>query len=74
MRRRLQLIASALLIVTGLVGCDNVVWGGADVQVVPPPPPLSEAEVETDSITTAQFGLPEITLGAMPGAGASSTG
>ena len=28
---------AALLILTALPGCDNVNWGGADVQVVPPP-------------------------------------
>jgi hypothetical protein len=46
------------LIVAGLSGCDNVIWGGVDWQVVPPPPPPSAIEVETDTRVFAEFGLP----------------
>jgi hypothetical protein len=47
-----------LLIVTALPGCDNVIWGGADVQIVPPPPPQFAVAIETDATVTAEFGLP----------------
>ncbi|MEX2583172.1 MAG: hypothetical protein WD766_07850 [Gemmatimonadota bacterium] len=47
-----------LLILTAATGCDNVIWGGADVQIVPPPPPLSAVGIETDATVFAEFGLP----------------
>jgi len=47
-----------LLIVAALSACDNVIWGGADIQIVPPPPPQSALEVEPDSRVFAEFGLP----------------
>jgi len=33
-------------------------WGGADVQIVPPPPPQMSLEIETDARVFAEFGLP----------------
>lgn len=47
-----------LLIVSVLAGCDNVVWGGADVQIVPPPPRQESLELEPDARFFAEFGLP----------------
>jgi hypothetical protein len=41
-----------------VTGCDNVIWGGADVQIVPPPPPPSAIEIEADATVFAEFGLP----------------
>lgn len=58
MRRRLPAWSVPLLIVTLGAGCDNVVWGGADIQVVPPPPTLSSLEIEPDAQAFAEFGLP----------------
>ena len=40
---------ATLLMVTGLVGCDNVEWGGIDVAVVPPPPTGAAAEAELEA-------------------------
>jgi hypothetical protein len=39
-------------------GCDNVIWGGADIQIVPPPPPQSSIQIEPDARVFAEFGLP----------------
>ncbi len=47
-----------LLIVAVVCGCDNVIWGGADIQIVPPPPPQSSLEIEPDARVFAEFGLP----------------
>jgi hypothetical protein len=47
-----------LLIVTALTGCDNVMWGGADIQIVPPPPAQSSLEIEPDARAFGEFGLP----------------
>jgi hypothetical protein len=58
MRRRFLAWSVPLLIVTATVGCDNVIWGGADVQIVPPPPPQASLEIETDTRIFAEFGLP----------------
>jgi hypothetical protein len=49
---------ATLLILTAASGCDNVGWGGADVQIVPPPPQASMVEIETDAQVFAEFGLP----------------
>jgi hypothetical protein len=47
-----------LLIVAALPGCDNVIWGGSDIQIVPPPPPQSAFRIETDVRAFSEFGLP----------------
>ncbi|HET7275820.1 MAG TPA: hypothetical protein VFI91_11700 [Longimicrobiaceae bacterium] len=47
-----------LLIVTALHGCDNVEWGGADLDIVPPPPPLNAIPVAPDEQVFAEYGLP----------------
>jgi hypothetical protein len=52
----------SFLILTALPGCDNVSWGGADVQVVPAPPPPGEALAVQDSQTYATMGLPSGTV------------
>lgn len=49
--------AVAVLIVSVTAGCDNVVWGGTDIQIVPPPPPFAEV-VETDAQAFGELGLP----------------
>lgn len=57
MRSHAQRLAFPLMIVGALTGCDNVVWGGADIQIVPPPPQVAE-DVETDETSYAELGLP----------------
>src|SRR5688572_26631984 len=57
MRSRLLAWSVPLLIVTLTAGCDNIIWGGADVQIVPPPPQAA-LEIETDATAFAEFGLP----------------
>jgi hypothetical protein len=51
-----------LLIVALLGACDNVTWGGADIQIVPPPPALGTLEVEPDARVFAELGLPSGTV------------
>jgi hypothetical protein len=51
-----------LLILTALPACDNVEWAGADVEIVPPPPPSGALPVEPDVQAFAQFGLPTGTV------------
>lgn len=46
------------LILTAAPACDNVVWGGADIEIVPPPPAASMIPVPTDERVFAEFGLP----------------
>lgn len=60
MQRSFVLIVQVivLLIVTALSACDNVQWGGADVQIVPPPPPAGTIPVEPDEQAFARLGLP----------------
>lgn len=58
MRSRVPAWGFPLLIVTIVAGCDNVIWGGADVQIVPPPPPIVAADLEGDSTAVAEPGLP----------------
>lgn len=53
---------AALLILTALPACDNVEWGGADVQVVPPPPPAGSEVIAPDAQTFADLGLPAGTV------------
>ncbi|HET8655212.1 MAG TPA: hypothetical protein VFL93_06835 [Longimicrobiaceae bacterium] len=50
--------AVSLLILTALAGCDNVRWGGVQMEVVPPPPPASMVPVAPDEQLSADFGLP----------------
>lgn len=50
-------ILGALLLATGLAGCENVVWGGADIEIVPPPPQLAQ-EIEPDAQAFGEYGLP----------------
>ena len=58
MRTRFLARSVPLLIVALVTGCDNVIWGGADVQIVPPPPPASAIEIESDATVFTEFGLP----------------
>lgn len=51
-----------LLILTVLPACDNLEWGGADVQIVPPPPAAGMDPIEPDAQTFADFGLPAGTV------------
>ncbi|HEX6070220.1 MAG TPA: hypothetical protein VFZ18_10360 [Longimicrobiaceae bacterium] len=48
----------ALLIVSALAACDNVQWGGSQIEIVPPPPPASSIAIEPDQQAFAEFGLP----------------
>lgn len=52
----------SVLILTALPACDNVEWGGADVQIVPAPPPAGQVEEGADEQTFAQMGLPTGTV------------
>jgi hypothetical protein len=54
--------AATLLILTALSGCDNVRWGGADVQLVPPPPAVGSEPVKVDAQSFADIGLPTGTV------------
>jgi hypothetical protein len=47
-----------LLIVSALAGCDNVQWGGTQIEIVPPPPPAGSVQIEPDPQAFAEFGLP----------------
>ncbi len=58
MRSRRLAWSVPLLIVATVPGCDNVIWGGADIQIVPPPPPPSAIQIESDATVFAEFGLP----------------
>ncbi len=58
MRSRVPAWSVPLLILTLAAGCDNVIWGGADVQIVPPAPPQSALELEPDTRAFGEFGLP----------------
>lgn len=58
MRRRIFAWSVPLLIITATSGCDNVIWGGADVQIVPPPPSQASIQIEPDAQVFAEFGLP----------------
>lgn len=56
--RFLQTITTGALIVTALPACDNVRWGGADIEIVPPPPPSRMVPIATDAQSSPQLGLP----------------
>jgi hypothetical protein len=50
--------ALALLIVSAVAACDNVQWGGADIEIVPPPPSSSAVPIDPDETVYSEFGLP----------------
>lgn len=54
--------AAALLIVTALPACDNVQWGGVDVQTIPPPPAAGTERAAPDAETFLDLGLPTGTV------------
>lgn len=54
--------AAALMILTALSACDNVQWGGAEVRVVKPPPPVGAGEVTTAPEQAPNLGLPRGTV------------
>jgi hypothetical protein len=60
MRRAVPLrhALSSALIVIALPACDNVIWGGADIEIVPPPPALEHAPIATRRAHVREFGLP----------------
>ena len=47
-----------LLILSAPAACDNVEWGGADIEIVPPPPSASMTPIAPDERAFAEFGLP----------------
>ena len=60
MRRSPRLLRRALpvLIVSAAAACDNVQWGGSQIEIVPPPPPASAVTIEPDEQAFTEFGLP----------------
>lgn len=46
------------LILSALAACDNVEWGGADIEIVPPPPSARMTPIAPDEQVFAEFGLP----------------
>ena len=60
MRRSYRVLSRllTLLIVSTVSACDNVQWGGTQIEVVPPPPPLSELSIPPDDRVYGEFGLP----------------
>lgn len=46
------------LILTALSACDNVEWGGTDIEIVPPPPQASLMPDSAELEANAEFGLP----------------
>lgn len=61
-RRAPSALPALLLILVGAAGCDNVTWGGADIQIVPPPPAPGTMELEPDARVFAELGLPSGTV------------
>ena len=53
---------ASLLILTALSACDNVKWGGSEIQFVPPPPAGGARESSADAQTFADLGLPSGTV------------
>ena len=51
-------LAVPLLIVSAVTACDNVQWGGSQIEVVPPPPAASMIEIPPDEQVYSEFGLP----------------
>lgn len=50
------------LILTAFSACDNVQWGGMDVQIVPPPPAAGTVRLEPDAQAFAELGMPSGTV------------
>jgi hypothetical protein len=50
------------LILVGSAGCDNVTWGGVDLQLVPPPPAPGSLEIPADARVFAELGMPTGTV------------
>lgn len=53
---------ASLLILTALSACDNVKWGGSEIQFVPPPPAGGARESSADAQTFSDLGLPSGTV------------
>lgn len=60
--KNLAALGAPLLILTALSGCDNVRWGGQEVQLVPPPPAGGAQELTEEAETFANLGLPSGTV------------
>lgn len=60
MRRCHRGLTTALpfLIVSAVTACDNVQWGGTQIEVVPPPPAANMIEIPPDEQVYTEFGLP----------------
>lgn len=50
------------LILTALPACDNVTWGGSDIQIVPSPPAAGTLRLEPDAQAFAELGMPSGTV------------
>ena len=50
--------AATGLIVVLLAGCDNVQWGGTQIEIVPPPPSSGAIRIAPDEQVYTEFGLP----------------
>lgn len=51
-------LALPMLIVSAFTACDNVQWGGAQIEIVPPPPAAGMVEIAPDEQVYSEFGLP----------------
>jgi hypothetical protein len=58
---RKRALPVALILAFGSA-CDNVEWGGADIEIVPPPPSASMVPIAPDEQVFAEFGLPRGTV------------
>lgn len=52
-----RLFASGLIL-TAVTACDNVEWGGADIEIVPPAPAARMEPVAPDEQVFVEYGLP----------------
>ena len=50
------------LLLLGLAGCDNISWGGSDVQIVPAPPAAGQIRIAPDAQAFAELGMPTGTV------------
>ena len=50
--------SAAVLIVTATSACDNVGWGGTDLEIVPPPPRAAIAPIDPGDSAAVETGLP----------------